>query len=196
MSSISEIGNRLLAMRGDLKLKGPQNYRPGWSKENLMTKTELAKYPWSELHELYCWRDGVSSAGGTLGELWITPGFYFLSLDEAAKEAEYLSKFVDNWNDSWFPILSDSSAERRFVDLNSKESHTRSVFIYDPFDSPVVNRIYDTIESMLRTFLSCYDQQIYSLTTSGRLVSDFVREVALARDLNPNSDYWTRGDLV
>src|SRR4051812_33949203 len=141
MSRISEIGDQLLALQGELNLRRPQYYRPGWNKEDLMVRSPLGKCPWSELHELYCWRDGVSSEGATLGELWITPGFYFLPLEEAASDAEYSSKFLAAWQPSWFPILSDSSAQAMFVDLEQGTGYHRSVFIYDPSDSPEIGRI-------------------------------------------------------
>ncbi len=196
MSRVSEIGDAVLAAQRRLGLQNPRYQVMG------MTPTEIERSslfrdlpPRSELHDLYEWRNGTSREGIPIGKLWIRPGFYLLSANEAVVENAYARNKLDDWRDSWYPILSNGAGSRYFCDVCKFTGSQVPLFYFDPESTPEWGKIYDSIELMLSALAACYEKDIYFIGQDGRLCTDFPREVEASRRLNPNSDYWRRGDL-
>ncbi|HKQ37169.1 MAG TPA: hypothetical protein VJ063_03760 [Verrucomicrobiae bacterium] len=196
MSQIADIGNEILSLQTALGLDNPGNYRPG------LTQAELASCALfrnvsepSELHDLFAWRNGTVENGIPMGRLWIKPGFYVLSSDDAVRENHYCSEHCDYWKSSWFPLLTNGAGGRHFYDIDKLIAGKACVMNFDTESQQIVNQMYDSIESMLRTILTCYQSGAYFLALDGYLDSDFPREVTISRNVNPHSDYWRRGDL-
>lgn len=55
--------------------------RPGIGKSALESVVRAGDVP-QDVVELFAWRNGTDLSRGTLGELWILPGFYLLSYEE------------------------------------------------------------------------------------------------------------------
>jgi hypothetical protein len=197
MSRISELGDRVLNAQSELGLANPAHYRPG------LTEHEKKAYPFlantfnaTELADLFAWKNGlVSNNTIPLLHLWITPGFFLLSAQEVEEEHQYFKDRVPNWDNQWYPLLSEGTADRLFVDGDRIKGTIVPVF-YAFWESPrQTGQIYDSIESMLNTTLQCYLERAYYLEGDGALGRNFSQEIGIARPLNPFSDYWSRTDL-
>jgi hypothetical protein len=194
MSRIAEIGNRLLGLQDALGLNSSKIYKQGFNRPDLLKRSPFGNVAWSELHDLYCWKNGIFTKGNSKSQLWISPGYSHLSVEDAEVDRSYAAKYLDDWDSSWYPVLTDSFGGRMFVNFEQRRGNLFPVFTYDPYLLPTCYQIYESLESMLGTFLVCYEQHIYHLSDD-TLTTDFKREVSVARELNPHSDFWTRKDL-
>ncbi len=92
------------------RLARPTRLAPG------VPRTELASrrvpFAWTaELRALYRARNGtITPPRAKLGELWLFPGFYLLTLDEAVT-AYREQRRSRRWKKSWVPVLADGAGD-------------------------------------------------------------------------------------
>jgi hypothetical protein len=115
-------------------------------------------------------------------DVWLKPGYYPLSLEEA--EEDYADN-ADRFEDSWLPIMTDGGGDFLVVDCADE---TCPVLICSADDE--TERIYDSLELMLKTLEECFAAGIYAIDSDGHFESDDDTEAELASKLNPNSHYW------
>lgn len=199
MSRISELGDQVLGEQSRLQMDNPTHYNPGLSEQELAAHPMLRDvFRGTELAELYSWHNGVVPDNSIpMSHLWIIPGLFFLSANVMQQENEYYSAKVDGWQPEWYPLLSEGTADRLFVN-SRKIIKSKVVPVFYAFweSQHPQGQIYDSIESMLETALRCYRQGIYYVDTEGLLNRHLAREAEAARSLNPHSDYWRRSDLT
>ncbi len=180
-----------------LGITNPKNFKPG------LRLPEQAEHPFlasvfrnTELLDLYSWRNGSNTdAKISMAHLWISPGFYWLPVELVEAENKHFAESIEGWSKDWYPILSNGTADRIFVDRS--KVFARQVPVYYAFweSAQQIGKIYDSVETMMETMLRCYKEKIYHLDVDGLLDTRFLNEVKIASDLNPNSDYWQRKDL-
>ena len=141
-----------------------------------------------ELEAWYAWHDGA--AGGLLGELWITPGFYPCTLEEVV--ANYRTFVGDErWRTGWLPLLADGGGDFFVVDQSDPLWPIR-IFLIDEIDRPVT---YLSLTALAATLADAFDESAIVLDESGTL--DFLDElgtdpfVGIARRHNPGVEWWT-----
>lgn len=197
MSRIALLGDRILLKQAELGLENARLLNPGLTDDEL-TQSRLLRNVLapSELHDLYGWRDGtVSDDRAPMASLWLRPGFFLVSSQEALKLNEYLLREAEDWSPSWFPLLSDGAVGLCLYDTEKISQGKAPIFHNFPDSVPSFGQIYDNIEAMLMTFLRCYEEGAYFKGRQGCLDVNAPHEVAIARALNRESDYWLRGDL-
>jgi len=195
MTRISELGDQILKIQSNLGMENPSYYRPGLAHAEAREVVLLRELPArSELLDLLAWKNGVVETA-EMGKLWLKPGFYLLSIQECLLQNKYASQHLDGWSGSWYPLLTNGAGGRLFFDAREISTAVVPIFYFDPESVPESGQIYDSIESMLRTVLCCYERGIFFLTPDGLFTSDFPSETATSRELNPNAHYWRRNDL-
>ena len=196
MSRIGDYADRILSMQANLGLESQNHYGSPLSDVELRESPLLLDIPSpSEIHQLFAWRNGASDKDVPMGQLWIKPGYYLVSVDESLFENRYCSDHLTGWSRSWYPLLTNGAAGRHFFDRVKIANGRAPIFNYEPEAAPVTGQIYDSVESMFKTILECYAQHAYFIAPDGLLATNFRREVEISRGLNPNSDYWWREDL-
>lgn len=149
----------------------------------VLKKSKLASD--SQLEGLLAWRDGTETEGTVLGEIWLFPGFYMLSLEDAISNHR---AFVHDqrWTPSWLPIFADGGGDFYFVDLAEPVSQVRR-FRLEESEYPAE---FDSIASMMMTVAAAYQQGVFYVDPQGGLEFDSEKFAILARDYNPTVDWW------
>ena len=141
-----------------------------------------------ELCSLYAWHDGTdTTTDATLGELWLFPGFYLSSLDQAL--ANYRAFRHDRrWNPAWLPVLADGGGDLLVLDT---AGHPASCpvrhFRIEESEHPVE---YPSIRDMAATFAAAYERGLVLRNSDGWLDLDDSAYAVVAAELNPSVRWW------
>jgi cell wall assembly regulator SMI1 len=138
-----------------------------------------------EVVQYFGWHDGQGDYDATLGELWLFPGFYPMSTEEAL--IDYAALVVDpRWQTGWLPIFADGGGDFFVVDLESDGVIRR--FRNDETIQPIE---YLSLSSMIATIADAYDEGVYHLGEHGELTLDQAAFAVLAARHNPGVAWWT-----
>jgi hypothetical protein len=162
--------------------------RPGIS--SAQTRSALARQALSsttDLEDLYAWRDGTDTdTGATLGDLYMFPGFYLLSLEDAV--ANYRAFLADSrWAAGWFPVFASGGGDFYVIDLSSIERGSVRRFRVDETEHPIEFR---TLEAMLATLAAAFEHGVFVTDATGYLEMDDLEFGSLAGRLNPGVRWW------
>jgi len=141
-----------------------------------------------ELEALYEWHDGTGSGSGALLEdLWLLPGFYLLSLDEAVTNYAAFRK-DPRWRPGWFPVFADGGGDFYLIDFRNAASRVVRHFRLEEVEHPVE---YGSLAAMLDTFAAAFESGAIFVDATGYVdVIDEAFDVIAAR-LNPDTPWWT-----
>jgi len=147
--------------------------------------SEINLNPTNELVQLYEWRNGLKYTSAPSGKLYFgVSGIFYpvkTSVDIYQRSLEFLKYF--------FPVFSDDSF---LINLNKESENFGKVFIYSP--ALLINEpqgCYDSIDSMVETYLTCFQQKIFYYDADGFFQENYDQSNLVSRSLNPNSEYWT-----
>lgn len=135
-----------------------------------------------DLEALYGWRNGTGGEGSPdLGSIWLFPGFYLLSLDDAF--ANYKSiRPNQRWDPAWFPVFANDGGD--FYAVNTAEDPAPVVyFMIDEPEQPVE---HESLSRMIKTLADCFREGIFYVDDSGYLEMHDRRYAAMVRRNNPN----------
>jgi len=136
---------------------------------------------------LYAWRDGTRTAGLTLDDIQIFPGFYLLSLQDAI--ANYRAFLPDpRWSPGWLPLFANGGGDFYLVDLGDQSSGSVRHFRIDESEHPIE---YRSLVDMVATLAAGFDRGVFFVDKDGYLEMDDLRFAAVAAELNPNVPWWT-----
>jgi cell wall assembly regulator SMI1 len=141
----------------------------------------------ASVEALYSWRDGTQTAGATLDDIQLFPGFYFLSLEEAI--ANYRAFVADpRWRPEWFPLFANGGGDFYLVDLGGQLSGSVRHFRIEESEHPVEFR---SLPDMMRTLADAFDKGVFFVHPDGYIEMDDLRFATLAAELNPGVPWWT-----
>jgi hypothetical protein len=173
-----------------------QLLRPG------IQKTEMSKYTHSlpvelpeEIYELYLWREGtrIEENTTTIGEACLFPGGMFCSIERSVEAYKYFSGKDGYWKEDMFMLFESGGGEMYLIDCNKNSSTFGMIFEHSigAIDYDVIIPIYDSLESLLKTIITCYQKDIYFYDQAFRMLraepSGYITE---GKSLNPKSDFW------
>jgi hypothetical protein len=141
----------------------------------------------SSLVSLYEWRNGTdTSRGAVLGDLWLVPGFYLLSLGDALSNYD---RFVGDsrWSNGWLPVMADRGGDFLTVDLLARDGGEVRHFMIDQPEHPV---LYASLADMLATFAQAFERGLFYVDSDGLLEVDADGFATLAGTLNPTIEWW------
>lgn len=154
--------------------------------------TRAAPLPFAltrELEALYQWRNGtLVNEGDLLGQAYLFPGFYLLSLDEAVQIYSE-RKGSRQWRPSYFPVFSDGGGDFFVVPCPPHTVEAAEVvgFIHG---EPEQTAEYECLATMMLTIDACYAQGAYYLDHDGELEIDDDKHSEIAHHFNPHIEEW------
>jgi hypothetical protein len=135
----------------------------------------------SDVEELYAWRDGTdTSLGKPLDDLHFFPGFYLLSVEDAA--ANHQAFVIDpRWTQGWLPVFANGGGDFYVVDLGDRGGSVRH-FRIDEAEHPVE---FLSLAAMLQTIDAAFERGVFYVPTDDYLEMDDLEFGSLAAELNP-----------
>jgi hypothetical protein len=151
---------------------------------NLFRQIDLR--PSEELIYMYTWRNGLRYEGVPSGKLSFGLNGVFFPLQDSI---EMYQKFIVEQFPSFFPIFWDDTF---LINLNAESEDYQKVFIYSP---PLLiiepQSCYDSLKAMIRTFVTCFRQGIFSYDNERLFQEQRELAVEVSKSINPRSEYWT-----
>lgn len=144
------------------------------------------------LIELFTWRNGTDpTAGRSLGELWVFPGYYLMSLNEACDAYRFLVEMYEytSWPRTWFPLFGSGTGDYYAIILENGPSDDGEIV---NFLNEVLERHihYHTLANMLETLAECYSCGALYVDQNGDLWWDYQAWRRIGEALNPGVAYW------
>lgn len=144
----------------------------------------------TELSALYAWRNGTTSlSSDILTDLYLIPGFYFPTLEEAVRMF-YERRFSPQWRENWFPFLADGAGDFYAAPCCRESRTLQTEIIGFIHGEPVQETEFLSLENMLKTASLSYGAGIYFMDEDDTLDVDDTAYQALARNLNPGVSIW------
>lgn len=143
-------------------------------------------FPSPELLALYTWKNGQSYHSVPSGKLWFGAPGVFYPLEVALQEYA-LSQEEHFYAPHFFPLFDDTL----LLNLDLQSPHYGRLYRYCPSLLILTpERMYDSLEAMLGTFMACFAQGIYGYDADGYFDYNQDAEWALSKALNPHATYW------
>lgn len=162
--------------------------RPGLSPQEIEQRVGQAGIPLGgAVKSLFSWRDGLEQSPLDIGEAYLYPGMYLMTLTSALEIRAECSQ-LSNWSQNWLPILMDGGGGYLVIDSSA-----------DMVDSPIFTfeaswdeapSVFDSFQLMLHTISEGYEQDIFFVDSKGHLDYQGENFDDLAKQLNPASRYW------
>lgn len=121
------------------------------------------------LKVVYTWRNGTKQGLATFNEMWLLPGYYLLSLEDAIRNFKLLIEHnPQNWKSSWFPFMCSGSGDFYAIqgDRNALDDGRILKFLRG---EPEVVEIYSSLRLMLRTIDACFKKNVFYVADDGFL---------------------------
>jgi len=151
---------------------------------HMLSTLGLAQSP--ELDALYQWRNGTGPASHALGDLYIYPGYYFLSQADAS--ADHAALVEDSrWHPGWLPVLADGGGDVYAVDLTAGGTGAVRHFRNDDTEHPVE---FASLTDLVRTLAEGFERHVFFVDDDGYLEMDDDQFGALAAQMNPSVPWW------
>lgn len=188
MSSVHTLLDRILSHLTRLQQPVVGLLQEGLDHQDI--ENSVALLPMSlpeEVYRLYEWRNGTRRhERRPMKHLYFFPGFYFLSLDEAVTSYQLFAN-DSRWNSSWFPLFANGGGDF-YAAVGTAERQQSSEIIGFMLDLPDDEQVaeYESLEKMLLTMATCYDEEVFYVQSDGYLDADDRRRSQIAKRLNPN----------
>jgi len=157
----------------------------GLSKKAILSFFEKEQLvPTEDLIEMYQWRNGVRFKDIPAGKLCFGVSGVFFPVEISMKV------YNDNKTDfvNYFPIFSDDSY---LLNLDPMSKDAGKISIYCPSLQIMEPQSYfDSMTSMIETFIACFRRGCFFYDKNGYFEQDYSLSFELAKEINPNSEYW------
>jgi len=140
--------------------------------------------------ELFKWHNGTEQGVATFNDMWFFPGYFLVSLEEAIDIYLELRKEVpERWDSNWLPIFDSGSGDYCAIACGLMPSADGEVIVYRIGDVSTESE-FSTLESMLQTISTCFENGAYSVAPTGEFDQDDSQVSKTARRLNLNIRRW------
>lgn len=147
-----------------------------------------------DLDALYEWHNGCDpDACSTLGQLWMFPIYYLLSLDESAATYSALCE-SGRWQSNWWPVFADGGGDFYVANLNDCSNSQVYHFHNEYMECPIE---FDSLSAMMATIAAAFKQGIYYATSQTEPIIEIAGEFdRLAAEMNPTVAWWNDPELA
>ena len=180
---------KLEELEGELKRIGApvlDYFLNGLDRDDIISLfRESSIEPTDELIELYQWRNGLGFKDIPVGRLIFGIEGVFYPLQESLK---IFNEFGEADWIKYFPVFSDDAF---LIQLNKEAKDYGRICIHSP--ALIINEpqsYFDSLSTMIETCIICFRNGFFSYDTNGFFEQDYDKSLEVARNLNPNSDYW------
>jgi hypothetical protein len=182
--------DRIVAHLRRLERGAPDRLQRGLPKEELLSwRGRLSFALTRELEIIYQWRNGTrSDPGDTFESLYLFPGFYFLSIEEAVETYER-EKINPEWLDGWFPLFASGGGDFYLVPCTQERVDAAAVigWIHGEPDKIVE---YESVTSMVATLEACFREGAFFLDDDDTMEIDDEQHRVIAARFNPTIPEW------
>lgn len=169
--------------------------KPGISTAQIQKESQKLGLPFSDqLSQMYNWKNGVEIEEKSLGIYYLFRLGIYYDLEKATCLYLGLNDTDVYWKKSMFPLFGSGGGEFFLIDLDVNSNTYESIILYYPGnpDFEVTIMIYDSLESLIRTIIECYEKKAYSVIEEKfkhlKIDSKLEKEIAMRN--NPKSPYW------
>lgn len=142
-----------------------------------------------EVVSLYTWRNGIDIENiESLDDIHFIPGFYILNFDDALAFHNEL-RSLEDWKRHWLPILANGGGDFFAVDLEQGDCKSSQIIAFVR-GYPEQEPEYESLLSMINTFLDCVEKNIVFVDDEGYLDMDDDAHILVAKANNPSIDCW------
>lgn len=142
----------------------------------------------AELEALYGWHNGTSAGPGTLlGSMWLLPGFYLLSLEEALSDYDTFKNDA-RWNPGYFPVFADGGGDFYVMDFDHKTEPPIRRFYSEWAEQPLE---YESLAAMMETVAAAFESKAIYVDEAGYVDVDDEAFAIIAAQMNPRVPWWT-----
>jgi hypothetical protein len=186
-SAIANRGEAILALNVNLGRALGDRLAQGLPRETIVERArrEGLDLP-GEVVDLFAWRDG-SNPGHAMGALWLLPGYYLLSLDEALSNRAALREFRP---DGWLPLLSDGGP--CVLAVQCRGPGYGRVLHYDPEGDDAGAVMFPNLEAMLSAIEEALASAAFLVDDDGYLEQDDGRWLPIAARHSGAAPFWQR----
>lgn len=182
--------DRIVAHLRRLGRGAPDRLQDGLSKETLDSwESRLSFALTGELETIYSWRNGTKADAGVLLEnVYLFPGFYFLSIEEAVEVYEERED-TEQWRAGWFPLFADGGGDFYVVPCQVTKVETAEMigFIHG---EPVQTAEYESLTSMVETLDACFREGAFYVDDDDTMEIDDEKHRHIANRFNPTISEW------
>ena len=190
MSDMTAALDRIVAHLRRLERGSPDRLQRGLSNRELASWE--AKLPFAltrELEVIYQWRNGTRADPGDLLEsLYMFPGFYFLSIEEAV-ETYQQEQVNPEWLDGWFPVFANGGGDFYIVPCRP-EKVADTVVIGWIHSEPDKIAEYESLTAMVETLDACFREGAFYLNDEDMMDIDDDKHREIANMFNPTIPEW------
>lgn len=154
-------------------------YLPWKEQYNILISDEIPSF----IHDIY------SSCNGTDPEEQNTENYHFIPDFRLMKVQELMKLHCELVKDhsitkDLVPFLADK--DNNYICYRNNK--TKEDIVY--FSNGKITKMYDSLDSFWKTISKGYEDKIYGLDFKKTLSADDSKVKEIAKELNPNSDYW------
>lgn len=159
--------------------------------QELLIKSNIVS---DKLLILYNWKNGVSDDLMTMPieEIELFPEGIMLSLQEALSRYSLYVEVERIWGEKLFPIFTNGGGDYLLLDTNQESTQYGMILQYAPAllltEEP--ESIYDSLETMFETILSCVKEGAYRYSLNDAIDVDYDLKYKISANYNPKSKYW------
>ncbi len=168
---------------------------PLWAKGATpgLNESEIRKYlqgdgipVWEEIVHFFMWHDGVDLTQPTLD---ITQFGSFICMEDALRVYHYYIQEEYSWAKQMFPLSWDDSL---LFGLGDGIIYlvAPSLLVIEP------QSIYDSMETMLITQITLFEQGVIRYSKKGDDKVDFKKRSEISKHINPNSKFWQSDNIL
>lgn len=137
------------------------------------------------LVELYEWHDGTDvTTAAALGDVYLLPGFYILSLADALDLRAALLP-GGRWKEQWLPVLANGGGDFYLLD-GSRRGVIRHYW-FDELDDPIE---YNSLADLMSTIAAAFERGLFFVDEHGFLEMDDAAFTDFAATRNPSAPGW------
>lgn len=143
-----------------------------------------------ELDAIYLWRNGTkANEGDLLEDLYLFPGFYFLSIEEA-HETYLERKDAPQWREGWFPLFADGAGDFYIIPCGTEKAEN-SVVIGFLHGEPEQIAEYENLTAMVATLEAAFAERVFYVDqVDDSLEIDDDKYGPIANRFNPGIPEW------
>jgi hypothetical protein len=189
LNSITENMNKIVAQLTRLQRPVVKLLQPGLSLDEIAQYEKKLSFKLTpELILLYQLKNGTTAPENTpLEDMWFFPGFYFLSLGEAADVCLRRQR-SRQWKKDGFPVFADGGGDFYVVSCDAKSPAGVIGFMHGEPEQEVE---YQSLAAMFETIAECLIEGAFFVKNDDFEIDDAKHE-QIAAKLNPNVAFWIK----
>jgi hypothetical protein len=199
MSRIHTLCDTLLGFHRVAKRPVADLFLPGLTNAEFDRETTgLALVCPQSVRELYAWRNGIGDARHNVDAAFFEAMIMFPLASSVAACRSYrgLKSEDIKWQEGWYPLFDDRAGFVWAIQCPTQPADDAPIVIVTVDNTGWSGRGFDSLEQLLATMVTAFEQRIFFVADDGWLDTDTGRFARLSHDMNPGSAaFWSDADM-